>query len=60
MCWGSRIIGWTLVEVVEHFLAEGTPEPNWSSVQAALDQIAAIPLVPLITPDGLVWEEQSS
>jgi hypothetical protein len=55
LSWGTRLFGWTLAHALKALRVEGVPEPNHMALQSAFEGIADIPLIPLLTPDELVW-----
>jgi hypothetical protein len=55
LSWGSRLFGLTLAAVLERFVSEGIPEPDHAALQSAFDAIAQVPLIPIITPEEMVW-----
>lgn len=59
LSWGTRLFGFTLSESLEALRSEGVPEPDFGSLQPVLDQIVAVPLIPLVTPDELLWHPSS-
>jgi hypothetical protein len=55
LSWGTRLFGWTLQASLDALGAEGVPEPPHEALQRAFDTITEVPLVPLVTPDEMVW-----
>jgi hypothetical protein len=56
ICWAPRLLAWSVVACSDHILETQDLEPNWEAAQEALDQLAASPLVPIITETELFWE----
>jgi len=56
LSWGTRLFGLTLNAVLEDFVAQGVPEPDHKGLQTTFEAIADVPLIPIITPEELVWQ----
>ncbi|MDQ2866834.1 MAG: DUF5677 domain-containing protein [Verrucomicrobiota bacterium] len=59
LSWGTRLFVWTLNASLEALSSEGVPEPPYQELQHAINAIAEIPLIPLITSDEMVWNAES-
>jgi len=57
LSWGTRLFGWTLEASVDALCAEGVPAPPHEALQGAFDAITKIALIPLVTPDEMVWSQ---
>jgi hypothetical protein len=55
LTWGTRLFGWTVDNALTALRAEGVPEPDHLALQSVFDGIAEVPLLPLVTPDELIW-----
>jgi hypothetical protein len=51
--WGIRLLGETLATTLDALLLEGVPEPDHAALLSASQQIAKVPLVPLVTLEEL-------
>lgn len=59
LSWGTRLFGWTLQASLDALRAEGVPEPPHEVLQKAFDTITNVALIPLVTPDEMVWRSTS-
>jgi len=59
LSWGTRLFGWTLQAALDALRAEGVAEPPHDALQQAFDMITEVALVPLVTPDEMVWSADS-
>lgn len=59
LSWGTRLFGWTLQASVDALCAEGVPEPPHEALQEAFDTITKVALIPLVTPDEMVWSQSA-
>ena len=55
LSWGTRLFGWTLQAALDALRDEGIPEPPHEKLQEAFDAITEVALIPLVTPDEMVW-----
>lgn len=56
LSWGPRLFGFTLVECLDALRSEDIPELDLGNLQPILDRIVAVPLIPLVTADELLWD----
>jgi hypothetical protein len=59
LTWGTRLFGLTLHASLDALRVEGVSEPDHAALQDAFDGITEVPLIPLVTPDELLWEPKA-
>jgi len=55
LSWGTRLFGWTLEASLDALRVEGVPEPSHDALQQAFDAITSVSLIPIVTPDEMIW-----
>ena len=56
LSWSTRLLGWSMDAAARALEAEGVSDPDHRAMQDAFDRITDVPLVPLVTPEELVWD----
>ena len=56
LSWSTRLLGWSMTAASSALEAEGVSEPDHETMQNAFDRITDVPLVPLVTPEELLWD----
>ena len=59
LSWSTRLLGWSIAATSDALEAEGVPEPNYTALQEAFNRITDVPLIPLVTPQELVWDSNA-
>ena len=59
LSWGARLLGWSIAATSDALETEGVPEPDHTALQEALNRITDVPLIPLVTPQELVWDSNA-
>ena len=59
LSWSTRLLGLSIAAVSDALEAEGVSEPDHTAWQEAFDRVTDVPLIPLVTPEELVWDSNA-